>query len=54
MADKTKGFRVMRTPSWGAKPGVAANNLSQKEAEDYVSMQQENGDGAQYTIEKDS
>jgi hypothetical protein len=47
-------FRVMRQASFGAAPGVAANNLTEKEAKDYVKMQQENNDGALYTVEKEA
>ena len=47
-------FKVTRRASFGAAPTLAANNLSQKEAEDYVKMQQDNNDGALYTVEKDA
>jgi hypothetical protein len=46
-------FRVMRCQSFGAKPGVAANNLSEKEADSYIAACQESGDGFLYTKETD-
>jgi hypothetical protein len=50
---KNGGFRVMRRASFGAAPGCAANNLSEKEAQEYVKAQQEANDGAMYSIERD-
>jgi hypothetical protein len=47
-------FKVMRQASFGAAPALAANNLTEKEARDYVKMQQENNDGALYTVEKEA
>jgi len=46
-------FRVLRSQYFGAKPGVAANNLSEADADKYIAACQESADGFLYTKETD-
>lgn len=52
--EKKGGFKVMRRATFGAAPGCSANNLTKEEADAYVKMQQDNNDGAMYTVERDN
>jgi len=47
-------FKVLRSKYFGARPELAANNLTKEQAEKLVSERQDSADGYAYQIERDN